>query len=117
MMRILLPAVLFTRRYDQLSTSLGIINLNRFTHIDWPVIKKSLALAVGVGMALSIGDFSVIALFGSQDFQTLPLYLYRLMGAYRIEQAGVIAVVICILSLLAFFLSQKIIGKSNVKTR
>lgn len=116
MMRILLPAVLFTRRYDPLSRSLGIFNLNRFFHIDWPVIKKSLALAVGVGLALSIGDFSVIALFGSQDFQTLPLYLYRLMGAYRIEQAGIIAVIICILSLLAFYLSQRIIGKSNVKT-
>lgn len=117
MMRILLPAVLFTRRYDRLSTSLGIINLYRFTHVDWPVIRKSLALSVGVGIALSIGDFSVIALFGSQDFQTLPLYLYRLMGAYRVDQAGVIAIVICILSLLAFFLSQLILGTKNVKAR
>ena len=116
MIRILLPAVLFTGRYDRLSTSLGIINLNRFTYIDWPVIKKSFGLAIGVGLALSIGDFSVIALFGSQDFQTLPLYLYRLMGAYKIEQAGVIAVVICILSLTVFFLSQKIIDIKNVNT-
>ncbi len=113
MMRILLPAVLFTRRYDQLSVSLGIINLNRFSQIDWQIIRKSFALAVGVGMALSIGDFSVIALFGSQDFQTLPLYLYRLMGAYRMEEAGVIAVIICLLSLSAFFISQQIIGRNS----
>lgn len=117
MMRILLPAVLFTRRYDHLSTSLGIIHINRFNLIDWPIIKKSLSLAVGVGMALSIGDFSVIALFGSQDFQTLPLYLYRLMGAYRIDQAGVIAFIICILSLLVFFLSQRLIVQNSVSTR
>ena len=117
MMRILLPAVLFTQRYDQLSTSLGIMNINRLIQVDWPLIKKSFALALGVGMALSIGDFSVIALFGSQDFQTLPLHLYRLMGAYRTEQAAIIAIVICMLSLLVFFLCQQIIGGNNVKTR
>ena len=116
MMRILLPAVLFTQRYDQLSQSLGIVKLNRLIQIDWLIIKKSFALALGVGLALSIGDFSVIALFGSQNFQTLPLYLYRLMGAYRVEQAGIIAIVICTLSLLAFFLSQKLLGVKHVKT-
>ncbi len=115
MMRVLLPSVLYTHRYDRLSTSLGLININRLSKVDWPLIKKSFALALGVGLALSVGDFSVIALFGSQDFQTLPLYLYRLMGAYRTEQAGIIAIIICMMALLMFFLSQRLVGSTHAK--
>ena len=117
MMRIMLPAIVFTKRYDPLCASLGIMSIERLKKIDWPIIKNSCALALGIGLALSLGDFSVIALFGSQDFQTLPLYLYRLMGAYRMEQAGVIAVIICLVSVTAFILSQLLIGTRDVKAR
>ena len=35
---------------------------------------------------LSIGDFGVVALFGNDDFRTLPFYLYQQIGSYRSQE-------------------------------
>ncbi len=113
MVRVFLPAVLSTHKNDRLAASLGIKGFNRFKLVDWPVINKSFAWALGIGLALSLGDFSVIALFGSQDFVTLPLYLYRLMGAYKMDQAAVVGFMICLLCLLVFYGCNRFIGKEK----
>ncbi len=111
MVRIFLPAMLATYKHDHLAKALGITGLNRFRLIDWPILRTSFAWALGIGLALSLGDFSVIALFGTQDFVTLPLYLYRLMGAYKIDQATVVGVLICILCLATFYSCNRYIGR------
>ena len=113
MVRVLLPAILSTHKNDHLAASLGISGFNRFKLVDWPIIRKSYAWALGIGLALALGDFSVIALFGSQDFVTLPLYLYRLMGAYKMDQAAVVGLVICLLCLLVFYGCNRFIGKGG----
>ncbi len=113
MIRIFLPAMLSTHKHDRVAQAFGIEGLNRFRYIDWPILKKSFAWALGIGLALSLGDFSVIALFGTQDFVTMPLYLYRLMGAYKMDQAAVVAVLICILCLLTFYASNRFIGRGG----
>ena len=113
MVRVFLPAVLSTHKNDRLAASLGISGYNRIKLVDWPVIRKSYAWALGIGLALALGDFSVIALFGSQDFVTLPLYLYRLMGAYKMDQAAVVGLIICLLCLLVFYGCNRFIGKSG----
>jgi len=115
MIRIFLPAVLSTRENDRLASSLGISGFDRLRLVDWPVVRKSFGWALGIGMALSMGDFSVIALFGSQDFVTLPLYLYRLMGAYKMDQAAVVGLIICLLCLLVFYVCNRYIGKQGNK--
>ena len=49
--------------------------------------------------ALSLGDLGVIALFGGRESATLPLLLYQRMGAYRMEEAAAIALLLALLCL------------------
>ena len=54
-----------------------------------------------------MGDLGVIALFGSTDAPTLPLMLYRLMGAYRMEEASGAALLLVLLSVLVFWMFDR----------
>jgi thiamine transport system permease protein len=49
----------------------------------------------------------VIALFADPSQATLPLQLYRLMAAYRMEQAAGAALLLLILSLGLFWLFDR----------
>ncbi|MEH6562491.1 MAG: thiamine/thiamine pyrophosphate ABC transporter, permease protein, partial [Marinobacter sp.] len=61
-----------------------------------------LALAMAYGTGLSLGDFGVIALFGSPGHPTLPVLLYQQLGSYRIDAAAATGLWL-ILILLALF--------------
>ena len=101
------------RERDRLCRSLGLNGLNRFLLAEWPVLRRPIALALALATTLSIGDFGVIALFGSQDFTTLPLYIFRSMGAYRMDQAAVAALGLICLSFLIFQLIERGLGGKN----
>jgi thiamine transport system permease protein len=55
-----------------------------------------------MAMALSFGDFGVVALFGGSELRTLPYLLYERLGSYRLEEASAIGLV---LMLAAFLLA------------
>ena len=50
--------------------------------------------ALAVAAALSLGDLGVAAFFGSGNLLTLPLLLYERMGAYRMEEAASVALLL-----------------------
>lgn len=54
----------------------------------------------------------MIALFGSTSTATLPLVMYQLMGAYRMEAAAGAALLLLILS-FGLFAAIDRMGKSN----
>jgi thiamine transport system permease protein len=54
-------------------------------------------------MALSFGDFGVVALFGGTGLRTLPYLLYERLGAYRFEEGAAIG---CLIMLFAFGLAH-----------
>ena len=45
-----------------------------------------------------MGDLGVITLFAGDSEETLPLAMFRLMGAYRMEAAAGAALVLLVLS-------------------
>jgi thiamine transport system permease protein len=49
----------------------------------------------------------VITLFANPDTATLPLQMYRLMGAYRMEQAAGAALLLLILSFGLFWIFDR----------
>ena len=51
-----------------------------------------------------MGDLGVVTLFAAPDQATLPLQLYRLMGAYRMEDAAAAGLLLLGLSLTLFWL-------------
>ena len=110
-LRVLAPAMAqadeTTRR---LCLDLGIRGWHRLRLIDWPLIRDAVALAFAIAATLAAGDVGVIALFGSQDTETLPLLLYRRMGAYQMEAAAVTAAVLAGLCLFLFWAIERLVG-------
>ena len=67
---------------------LGVRGWYRWRWLHWPRMKKPLALGLAYGITLSLGDFGVIALFGSPADPTLPMLLYQQLGSYRVAEAA-----------------------------
>jgi thiamine transport system permease protein len=66
-------------------------------------MRAQIGFAAGLAAALSIGDLGVIALFADPERATLPLQVYRLMGAYQMQAAAGAALLLLILSFTAFW--------------
>ena len=78
----------------RVAEQLGIHGWARFRWLVWPRLRRPLGLALAYAMTLSLGDFSVIALFGSPTAPTLPMLLYQELGGYRWQSAAATAVVL-----------------------
>nr|WP_092885301.1 thiamine/thiamine pyrophosphate ABC transporter permease ThiP [Roseicitreum antarcticum] len=93
--------------HGRLSDSLGLTGWARFRIVTLPRLRRPLGFAAGLTAALSMGDLGVIVLFAEPDGATLPLMLYRLMGAYRLDNAAGAAVLLLGASLLMFWVFDR----------
>jgi len=80
------PMQLVVRQYDRLADSLGVRGLHRLRLVEWPLLRRPLALAMALSMILSLGDLGAIAMFGSQELTTLP-WLHFTSFTHAREQA------------------------------
>nr|WP_298249744.1 thiamine/thiamine pyrophosphate ABC transporter permease [uncultured Halomonas sp.] len=78
----------------RLADQLGVRGSARLRWLTWPRLRRPLALALAYAMTLSLGDFSVIALFGSPSAPTLPMLLYQQLGGYRWQGAAATALLL-----------------------
>jgi thiamine transport system permease protein len=101
------PMIHSGERYGRLCALLGLQGLGRLRIVDWPLLRRPLAAAFAMAMALSFGDFGVVALFGGTELRTLPYLLYERLGAYRIEEASAIGCIIVMVSFLLSYLSGR----------
>ncbi|MGR3433901.1 MAG: thiamine/thiamine pyrophosphate ABC transporter permease ThiP [Shimia sp.] len=88
--------------YGPLADSLGMRGWARWRWLVLPRLRRPMGFAAGLAAALSMGDLGVIALF-SPERATLPLEMFRHMGAYRMEQAAGAALLLMALSLALFW--------------
>jgi thiamine transport system permease protein len=88
------PLALAQERHGRLADSLGIDGIGRLRLVDWPLLRGSLFGALATAAALSMGDLGVIAFFGGSELTTLPLLLYQRLGAYRMEEAAAVAMLL-----------------------
>jgi thiamine transport system permease protein len=95
-------------RYGRLSSSLGLTGWAKLRIVDWPLLRVPLAGAFAIAAALSFGDFGVVALFGGTELRTLPYLLYERLGAYRIDESGVIGALIVLVTLSLAYLSSRL---------
>lgn len=82
------------------------LRMTGWTAWRWVLLPRALpqiGFAAGLTGALSVGDLGVIALFADQDRTTLPLQMYRLMGAYQTEAAAGAALILLLLALGIFW--------------
>ena len=71
-----------------------------------PLMGREIGLIFGLGMAMSMGDLGVIALFASADFTTLPWLLYQQAGRYRVDEAAVTALMLMLVVSVLFALGN-----------
>ena len=102
------PMWLLAKQYQLLSTSLGMKGWQRWRLVEWRAMRRPMSYAFVISFLVALGDLSAIALFGSQNFQTLPLYLYRLLGSYQMDAAAAVALVMLIICLLCFYLAERL---------
>jgi thiamine transport system permease protein len=81
-------------RHGRLAASLGLTGAARLRIVSWPLLRRPLAAAFALSAALSLGDFGVIALFGGGELVTLPYLMAERMGAYRMDEAGAVALLL-----------------------
>lgn len=96
----------------RLIRSLGLSGLRQFSHVEWPLIGREAGVVAALAFCFSLGDLGVIALFGTQDFATLPLLMVRALGAYRTNDAAAIAALMLCLTIAAFIAIARLFGSS-----
>lgn len=104
------PLDAITRTRGRLIRSLGLPGRVQFMLIEWPLLGRDIGVVLAIGFCFSLGDLGVIALFGTQDFTTLPLLMYRALGAYRSNDAASIAAIMLLLSVVAFTALPRMTG-------
>jgi thiamine transport system permease protein len=97
-----LEAIATTR--GKLIRALGLGGLRQFTAVEWPLLARDIGVVLALGFCFSLGDLGVISLFGTEEITTLPMLMYRSLGAYRSADAGAIAALMLLLSVAAFTL-------------
>ncbi|MEQ1967483.1 thiamine/thiamine pyrophosphate ABC transporter permease ThiP [Xenorhabdus nematophila] len=100
-------------RYNLLCRSLNIQGFNRLRWIELKALKMPLAQALAFACVLSIGDFGIVALFASEDFRTLPYYLYQQIGAYHSQDGAVTAFLLLLLCFILFTVIERLPGQRH----
>ncbi len=107
-LRVLVPAVQQVEAaHGRLADVLGMTGWARLRLFLIPRLRRPIGFSAGLAAALSMGDLGVIALFADPGSATLPLALYRLMAAYRMDQAAGAALLLLGLSLMLFWLFDR----------
>jgi thiamine transport system permease protein len=107
-LRVMVPRLRDTvQDYGRLSETLGLTGWPLWRWVLLPRLRPQLGFAAGLTGALSVGDLGVITLFANQERATLPLEMYRLMGAYRMEAAAGAALLLLMLALGIFWACER----------
>ena len=94
---------------------IGVPSTSELAKFYVPLLKKSIRFSCALVFALSIGDLGIIVLFSGNDMGTLPMYLYRLIGSYRMDEAYFDSMILLLLAFTSFWLIEN--GNLNVFKR
>lgn len=79
--------------------------------IDGPYLLRAVGLAAGLSFSVALGEFGATSFLASPDYQTLPIYIVRLLnrpGADNFGMALAAAVVLGVVASLALLLGERI---------
>ncbi|WP_102226931.1 thiamine/thiamine pyrophosphate ABC transporter permease ThiP [Acidimangrovimonas sediminis] len=107
-LRALVPALReIEAAHGRLADALSLTGFARLRLLILPRLRGPMGFTLGLSAALSMGDLGVITLFAAPGEGTLPLQLYRLMGAYRMNEAAGAALLLLVLSFGLFWLFDR----------
>ena len=107
-LRALVPAVREVEAaHGRTADALGLTGIARLRLLVLPRLRRPIGFTLGLSAALSMGDLGVVTLFAAPGEGTLPLQLYRLMGAYRMNDAAGAALLLLVLSFALFWIFDR----------
>jgi thiamine transport system permease protein len=77
--------------------------LRRILTVDLPLTLGRLRSAWGFSAVISMGELNAVMMLGMEDYETLPLLIYRAVGSYRYGTAcaaGTVLILACAAALL-----------------
>ncbi len=80
------------------------IDLISYIKIIFPLLKKNFLYVFSFSTVITLGDFTIISFFRSENFETLPSYLYKLISTYQFNEASFVAGTILFLSMTIYFI-------------
>lgn len=105
------PLETIARSRGKLIRSLGLSGWRQFVIVEYPLLGRDIGVMLALAFCFSLGDLGVIALFGTQDFQTLPLMMFRALGSYRSNDASAIAAILLIGTIFAFVALPRLVER------
>jgi thiamine transport system permease protein len=84
--------------------SLGASPIKRLFTVDIPLCGRHIRSAFGFAAAISLGELNAVMMLGIENFETLPLLIYRAASAYRYGTACAAGVILILCCGLAFAL-------------
>lgn len=82
--------------------TLGASPVRSFFDVELPGMEPALFSAAAFCFALSAGEMNATLTFSGGSVQTIPIAIYRLIGAYRYHQASALGVILIVVSATAF---------------
>ncbi len=94
------------------------VKISNFFIIIFPLFKKNFLYVFSISTVITFGDFTIISFFKSDDFETLPSYLFRLISSYKFNEASFVAGIILFISMLIYFILDNLNyqGRPVIKT-
>ncbi len=71
--------------------------------ILFPLLKKNFLYVFSFSTVITFGDFTIISFFRSDNFETLPSYLFKLISTYKFNEASIVAGIILFISMIIYF--------------
>ena len=79
------------------------IELFSYIKIIFPLLKNNFLYVFSFSTVITLGDFTIISFFRSENFETLPSYLFKLISTYQFNEASFVAGTILIISMIIYF--------------
>ena len=95
----------------QAAAVLGASPTRVFRTVDGPYLLRAVGLAAGLSFSVSLGEFGATSFLASPEYQTLPVYIVRLLsrpGADNYGMALAAAVVLGVVAGTALLLGERI---------
>ena len=80
------------------------IDLISYIKIIFPLLRKNFFYVFSFSTVITFGDFTIISFFRSENFETLPSYLFKLISTYQFNEASFVAGIILFLSMVIYFI-------------
>jgi thiamine transport system permease protein len=96
-----------SRRIPQAARASGAGSVKSFFTIDLPLARGALVTAAVFTLALSAGELNAAIILAPENFTTITIAIYRMIGSYDISGACALGTVLILISFFSFLLLDK----------